>query len=268
MSGLAEHAATLLGGTLARAENVHGGDLSAVLKITLTDGREAIVKSEPAPLVEAGMLRAIAAAGAPAPDVLTADKDALVMEVLPARGRASRAWASLGAVLAKLHSATDPHYGWSEDYAFGSVAILNAQANDWPGFWGEQRLLNNLPHLPPDLARRVEALAARLANRLPADPPAVLLHGDLWGGNILVDGDRISGLIDPACYYGHCEVDLAMLTLFDQPDAAFYEAYGPLDPGHEERLIIYKLWPALVHLRLFGEGYRSLVDRLLVAAGV
>jgi fructosamine-3-kinase len=36
-----------------------------------------------------------------------------------------------------------------------------------------------------------------------------------------------------------------MLTLFDRPSAAFYDAYGPLDPGYEARLVIYKLWPAL-----------------------
>lgn len=268
MSELAEHAAMLLGGILARAENVHGGDLSSVLKITLADGREAIVKVEPAPLVEAEMLRAIAATGAPAPKVLAVDEDALVMEVLPNRGSLGKVWGRLGSALAILHAVTGPYYGWGEDYAFGPLAIANTQENDWPGFWGERRLLNNLPYLSSDLARRVEALAVQLANRLPAAPPAALLHGDLWGGNILVDGDRISGLIDPACYYGHCEVDLAMLTLFDRPGAAFYEAYGPLAPGHEERLIIYKLWPALVHLRLFGDGYRPMVDRLLMAAGV
>jgi fructosamine-3-kinase len=89
----------------------------------------------------------------------------------------------------------------------------------------------------------------------------------MWGGNVLVDGTQVSGLIDPACYYGHDEVDIAMLTLFDHPDAEFYDAYGPLEPGHEERLTIYRLWPALVHLRLFGSGYRGMVERFLSAAG-
>src|SRR5256885_260509 len=70
-----------------------------------------------------------------------------------------------------------------------------------------------------------------LISRLPARPTPALLHGDLWGGNILVAGDRVSGLIDPACYHGHTEVDLAMLGLFDQPDAAFYEAYGCWSPA-------------------------------------
>jgi fructosamine-3-kinase len=59
-----------------------------------------------------------------------------------------------------------------------------------------------------------------------------------------------------------------MLTLFDHPSSDFNNAYGPLEPGHEERLTIYRLWPALVHLRLFGSGYRSMVERFLSEAGV
>src|SRR4029077_6899194 len=54
-----------------------------------------------------------------------------------------------------------------------------------------------------------------------------------------------------------------MLGLFDQPVAAFYDAYGLLEPGHDERTAIYRLWPALVHMRLFGAGYRAMVERLL-----
>jgi fructosamine-3-kinase len=33
-------------------------------------------------------------------------------------------------------------------------------------------------------------------------------------------------------------------------------------------LNIYRLWPAVVHLRLFGSGYRPLVERLLTELGV
>jgi fructosamine-3-kinase len=73
----------------------------------------------------------------------------------------------------------------------------------------------------------------------------------------LVAGDRVSGLIDPACYHGHTEVDLAMLAMFDQPDAAFYEAYGLLEPGHDERTAIYRLWPDTEKARLQAIRDRS-----------
>ena len=72
-------------------------------------------------------------------------------------------------------------------------------------------------------------------------------------------------LIDPACYHGHAEVDLAMLSLFGTPGPMFRETYGPSEPGLEARRPVYQLWPALVHLRLFGSGYQGLVERLLDA---
>jgi len=267
MNRLAVIGAALIGGELRRVEAIHGGDLSEVLRITFADGRAAFVKNGPAPQTEALMLRAIAASGAPAPAVLAVSNEALVMEVLPAGGSLSKAWASLGLALARLHATAGTGYGWPMDYAFGWVAIENGWTEDWPRFWAERRLAAHLAHLPSDLARRVEALAADLPNRLPERPTPALLHGDLWGGNILAVGGRVSGLIDPACYHGHAEVDLAMLGLFDQPDAAFHEAYGALEPGHDERSAIYRLWPALVHLRLFGESYRPMVERLLRATG-
>ncbi len=58
-----------------------------------------------------------------------------------------------------------------------------------------------------------------------------------------------------------------MLMMFDHPGETFFSAYGQLEPGHKERLAIYRLWPALVHLRLFGSGYRPLVERLLTELG-
>lgn len=267
MNALAEIGAKLLGGTLAHAETLSGGDLSQIVRIALKDGRKAIVKNGPSPRTEAAMLKAIAASGAPAPRVLGVNDEALVIELLPASGALSDAWADLGAALAVLHRAKGTRYGWPEDYAFGSLTIENAWADDWPRFWAERRLLVNLPHLSSSLARRVEALACDLPNRLPMHPVPSLLHGDLWGGNVLAIGSKVSGLIDPACYYGHGEVDIAMLNLFDSPGPEFYAAYGPLEPGLEQRLTIYKLWPALVHLRLFG-GYRPMVERFLSETGV
>jgi fructosamine-3-kinase len=268
MKSAAEAGAALLGGALRDAKPVHGGCLSEIVRIALADGREAIVKTGGGVRIEAAMLQAIAASGAPAPKVLAVGEGILVMEAMPSDGGLGGAWRSLGAALATLHAAQGDQCGWAEDYAFSSVAIPNGWMASWPAFWAERRLSPSCPHVAPDLARRIEALAADLPNRLPDLPAPSLLHGDLWGGNILASGARVTAFIDPACYYGHGEVDIAMLNLFDHPSPAFYEAYGGLAPGHAERLNLYQLWPALVHLRLFGGGYRGMVERILSLAGV
>ena len=268
MKVLAEAAATLLGGTLRSAKSLHGGCLSQIVLITLSDGREAIAKGGGAPPIEAAMLRAIAAVGAPAPQVFASNNGILVMEAMPADGGLAHAWESLGKALAKLHATKGSACGWPDNYAFSTVAIENGWMKSWPSFWAERRLLSNCPHVASALARRIEALAADLPNRLPQVPAPSLLHGDLWGGNILANNKEVTALIDPACYYGHGEVDIAMLNLFDGPSSDFYDAYGALELGWKERLIIYQLWPALVHVRLFGSGYRPMVERLLSQAGV
>lgn len=268
MTTLADRGAALLGGTLRHVETLAGGSLSRLVRIVLTDGREAIVKTGPTPKMEAAMLRAVRAAGVPAPEVFAADDEVLVIEVLPQSAGVGMAWGDLGRILAHLHEARGKRYGWAENYAFGPVPITNSWSEDWPAFWAQNRLLVNVKYVGAGLTRRLERLSVDLVNRLPSRPAPSLLHGDLWGGNVLVSGDKVSGLIDPACYYGHAEVDIAMLMMFDHPGAAFFSAYGKLEAGHKERLDIYRLWPALVHLRLFGSGYRPLVERLLSDLGV
>lgn len=262
----AQRAADLLGAELAGSRMLQGGDLSAVLRITLTDGRTAVAKAGPTARAEAAMLDAIRAAGAPAPQVLAVAGDLLVLQDLGQDQGIAGVWADLGHVLRRLHAVTGPGYGWPQDHRFGPVEIPNAPLPDWPEFWAARRLLPSCPHLPADLARRVETLARRLPDLLPTRPAPALLHGDLWVGNVMAQGARVTGLIDPACYHGDAEVDLAMLSLFARPGAAFHAAYGATpDAG---RRPIYQLWPALVHLRLFGGGYRGLVDACLTDAGV
>lgn len=253
---------------MRRAERMHGGDLSEVLSVELEDGRRLVAKAGPLVSREAAMLTAIAAAGAPAPAVLGVADDFLFLEYLEETHGSEAGWRALGSALRGLHEQRGETYGWPDDYAFGTVAIANATAVSWPDFWAERRLLPFLRHLPADLADRVETLCDLLNDILPAAPPPALLHGDLWTGNVLFGPGGRAWLIDPACYFGDSEVDLAMLTLFGQPGRSFWESYGPLSPGSGPRRAAYQLWPALVHLRLFGDGYRSLVSSRLDALGV
>ncbi|WP_305971710.1 MULTISPECIES: fructosamine kinase family protein [unclassified Mameliella] len=258
--------AKALGATVSDAHPLQGGDLSQVFRADLADGRRVAVKLGALVGTEARMLTAMRATGATVPRVIWAGDDLLCLEWLDETRPSPDAWQALGETLARLHAVPGCHYGWDTDYAFGRVRIANAPCDNWPDFWADRRLRPFIPDLPAPLARRIEALAARLPEHLPQAPAPALLHGDLWTGNALFSGDS-AYLIDPACYYGHGEVDLAMLELFGQPDAAFWTGYGACEPDRGTRRPIYQLWPALVHLSLFGAGYRGLVDRLLDQLG-
>ena len=102
---------------------------------------------------------------------------------------------------------------------------------------------------------RVPAWLAGLSVR-----PA-LVHGDLWRGNVgTLAGDR-PVVFDPAVYYGHAEVDLAMLSLFGRVPEAFYRAYGqnPRAADFQHRVRLYNLYHLLNHFNLFGGGYAGAV---------
>ena len=266
MSAFRRRVAALTGVAEARLERLAGGDLSEVLLVRRSDGRLSVAKGGAAVATEAAMLRSLAAAGVAAPAVEAEHEGVLLLEYVPNDAVFSAAaWRALGAALRTLHSHRGEAYGWPVDYRIGTVELDNRAGGDWPAFWGRQRLLATAAMLDRPWRERVERLVPRLADLLPADPPPAHLHGDLWSGNVLVRGAGLAALIDPACYFGDAEVDLAMLTLFDMPPADFWSGYGAPAAAWGERQPVYQLFPALLHLRLFGAGYAGLVERLLAA---
>ncbi|HYG48121.1 MAG TPA: fructosamine kinase family protein [Allosphingosinicella sp.] len=268
MTAFARRVAALTGLAEDRLERLAGGDLSEALLVRRPDGRCSVAKRDLSSGAEAAMLRAIAAAGVPAPAVEGEHEGVLLLAHLPNdRVFSPAAWTEIGAALRRLHDHEGEQYGWRTDYQIGTVALDNRERRDWPGFWAEQRLAATSAVLDRPWRERVGRLAERAGRIAPPAPRPSLLHGDLWSGNILVAEGRLAALIDPACYYGDAEVDLAMLTLFDTPGESFWEAYGGLDPGWEERRPFYQLFPALLHLRLFGDTYAGMVDRLLSRLG-
>ncbi len=176
-----------------------------------------------------------------------------------------------GVSLAKLHDHSTSSFGLDHDNYMGSLPQSNREQTNWTDFFIEERLEKQLRPARDSgqLSRDTDNLFSRLFSRLdqlmPVDMPA-LLHGDLWGGNFMVSETGEACLIDPAVYYGHREVDLAMTTLFGGFSSGFYQGYEShqkLVPGWRERLDLYNLYPLLVHVNLFGGGYMDSVRRIL-----
>lgn len=268
VTAFAAKVSALTGEPLDQLERLAGGDLSEILLLRRPDGRCTVAKGGSSVAAEASMLRALAAADVPTCAVEGEHDNVLLLEhISNDRIFSPLAWADVGATVRALHAHRGDSYGWPVDYRLVTVELDNRKSNDWPSFWAEQRLISVSRVLDRPWRERIEAVAAHMPDILPASPPCALLHGDLWSGNILVRDGALAALIDPACYHGHAEVDLAMLELFDAPPIEFWDAYGAAEPGWDERRDAYQLFPALVHLRLFGASYASMVERLLDRLG-
>lgn len=208
------------------------------------------------------------------PKVLDAWDTGLLLEWLEPAPRGTGFGEQLGRGLAELHRA--PIDGPIPDNWIGPLSQENTPAPSWAEFWVTRRLEPQLRRARdagrmPGRAADWEALFARILEVFaPAEQDGLsLLHGDLWGGNVLATPSG-AALVDPAVYHGHREVDLAMSELFGGFDAAFYAAYAeswPLLPGYTDtRRTIYQLYPLLIHVNLFGGGYIEQTAHLLRSA--
>ncbi len=173
---------------------------------------------------------------------------------------------------ARYHRHIASQYGLDHDNFIGANPQPNQAADNWVDFFGQQRLAFQMElarqngYLPAQRAKLLEKLLVRLNDLLPSQPPASLLHGDLWGGNWLVTEAGEAALIDPAVYYGDRESELAFTELFGGFPSAFYVAYNetwPLDHDYRKRRDLYNLYHLLNHLNLFGESYGGAVDSVL-----
>lgn len=195
----------------------------------------------------------------------------LLMEYIESKHPDPSDYRRLGTALAKLHQQTHSFFGFSADNFIGSLPQRNRYHTDWPSFYWQERILpqfqlalkNEL--LSKDLIPQ-EKKAINLFQELFSDVKPSLLHGDLWGGNYLIATDGTPCLIDPALYYGHSMVDIAMSRLFGGFSEAFYDAYHEMIPKtdrYNEQIDLYQLYYLLVHLNLFGSGYYSSVSAIL-----
>ena len=265
---------------------VFGGDINRAYALRLSDGSAVFMKANEKHRIgifegEAESLEFIRQTGTvrcPETFALGTDGDLsfLLMEFIPS-GRSGRSSSEeLGHSLARMHLAETGRFvkggkfGALHDHLLGSGIQDNTPMDSWIRFFTECRLRPQFeraePYFDRGTKRQIDIFLGKLDRYLTEPERPSLLHGDLWGGNYMVDDQGHPWLIDPAAYVGHAEADLAMTELFGGFDRTFYDAYGSIiktEPGYRDRRDIYNLYHLVKHLNLFGEGYLPSVLSIL-----
>ncbi len=261
---------------------VHWGELGSATfntayRIKLTSGDGLVLKVAPDPAApvlthEHGIMRTeaafyrAAAGTAPVPLVVHADFshtflpcDLLLMTELPGTawydlrseldpGSHAKLRTELGGVVAALHGVTGSEFGYPQRPPAPTWRVaFTSMVTD---------LLCDAKHYATPLprpARDIRDTVAAHSEALDKVTTPVLVHFDLWPGNILLHENRISGLVDgERAFWGDPLADFVSLALFDdlEDDDAFRSGYGPvvLDEAARVRLALYRMYLYLIML--------------------
>lgn len=279
--------------SIVRADRVYGGDINDAYRLPLSSGDCIFVKTNSIGnagffRAEANGLEALRETGTIGiPQILGMGTDEqrgvsfLALEYIESALRTGSYWETFGRELAMMHRAEcrpftgqenrEGKYGFSEDNYIGASPQKNRPGQKWADFYRECRLLPQITmaqrYLDLSLRKQADWLLEHLDSYLREPEFPSLLHGDLWGGNVLCGSDGKAWLIDPAVYVGDFEADLAMTRLFGSLPDAFYRAYHEINPvdrkGYSERRGLYDLYHLLNHLNLFGSGYLGSVAEII-----
>jgi fructosamine-3-kinase len=265
-----EHERSVGGGSINDAYRIETNEGTYFVKVNLLDAIPSFFEAEADGLAQLRHTKAIRV-----PQVIAFGEDHddayLLMEHIERGTRGEGFWEHFGSSLARLHRNTRDQFGLERSNYIGTLKQTNLPESDWAAFFQHQRLeplvkkARDKHKLNDAMVLRFERLYNRLGDLFPHEAPA-LLHGDLWKENFLVGPAGEPVLIDPAVYYGHREMDIAMTRLFGGFDEAFYAGYNaeqPLEQGWEDRVDLCNLYPLLVHVNLFGGGYVAQLDAAL-----
>lgn len=271
----------ILSDKIISSKPITGGDISSAFHLETSKGNYFLkVNNDPFALkmflAEQKGLSDIAATNTIAvPSVYVAesyeDMAIILMDFIDSKRPHPADYARFGTELAKMHLVTNSEFGYSSNNFIGSLDQSNNENNDWADFYWSQRIkpqfqlaLNNNLLSADEIPSKEQSIS--LFKQIFNNVKPSLLHGDLWGGNYLISTDGTPYLIDPAVYYGHSMVDIAMSQLFGSFGPDFYNSYHQIIPKsdfYKEEIDLYQLYYLLVHLNLFGRGYYTSVSDVM-----
>ena len=249
--------------SVVSAEEIGGGTYNRAIRVRLADGRRLVLKiapSAPGLAHEHDLLETEAEyyrrVSGPLPSVVGSGPGFLLMTELPGvpwsqvPDAGPRQRAELGGIVAGLHQVTGDRFGYPQDplhptWAAAFTAMMDAILAD------AHRYGVRLPRPAAEIAHLVH----RHEPLLDLVTTPVLVHFDLWDGNILLDGGRVSGIIDAErAFWGDPVAEFVSLSLFRTPDRELLDGYraagGPAEWGMPAwaRLGLYRVYLDLIML--------------------
>jgi fructosamine-3-kinase len=258
-----------------------GSPFSVFAKLSLaTDGR----RQFEAELAGRALIASKAAVGTPVPvasGIVAARPGWLLLfEAVAERTGNARTrddLAAIGATIAALHEVRSEQgeFGLPDfNGYFGPIPQDNrpVPAGRWPDFYAERRIEPMLRlaidsgNLPATVSDSLTRLLPRLPDLCGSDPVPSLLHGDAQQNNFLCTPHGIL-VIDTAPYFGHPELDLALVDYFEPAHQALFDGYravAAIDAGFAERRELWRIFAYLAVIACDGKGPlgRGFVTRL------
>ncbi|WP_086819996.1 phosphotransferase family protein [Allokutzneria sp. NRRL B-24872] len=254
---------------VASQEQLTDGFYNTLYLLEMVDGARQVLKVEPSRgeprlnyeiallAAEEMFLRVAESGGVPVPHVVRGGEGYLLMEEVPGvnwhrlggsldAAEHERLRAELGRIVADLHRLTGKRFGYAQrglatTWREAFLGMVDALIADAARFGVEL----------PELRKRF----AGVADVLDDVATPVLVHFDLWAGNILIDEPRgtrhISALVDgERSFWGDPLADMASLALFGdiEQDEAFLSGYrqagGVLlfDDSARKRIALYQAY--------------------------
>lgn len=180
--------------------------------------------------------------------------------------------------IAQLHDIKAEKFGFDYDTIIGPLLQPNRFSNHWVEFFRDERLVQFADScyqqklVTTEFRLKIDKLASRLDELLLDNHRPTLIHGDLWFGNILTDGEKLKAFIDPALYYANPEIELAYVTMHNSLGNDFFNTYQEhhkIDDGFFDlRKDIYNIYPNLVHILLCGNEYAVPIEAVFKRHGI
>jgi len=250
--------------------------VARVYRVTMADNSIYVIKSSDGVMdIEAWSLNYLQEnTNLPVPKIYYHDNNLAIMEfVSSGYGADETCQKDAAELLAEMHKIKGDKYGFEHDTFMGPFLQKNALCDSWIEFFVEHRLLYmakktlDAGRIDESFMNKLDKLINKIDKYLEEPESPSLIHGNVWGGNILSKRNKMTAFLGPSLCFADFELELAFIRLWRTFSDNFFYHYNQITPikagFFEERVDIYSLYYLLMYSHKFGKSYVLRAKRIL-----